>query len=156
MTTHSGVLIKVVTRQEDLGESTMVSQPIRLIFVDFCFEVIFHFFKDCLPFFWSSSSIFLRSSFIFIFFEVVFLFFCGHHSSFLTNIEVILNFQLPRLPGSALKVPGWEGWPYPLSSQAPTPMFACHLHNSSGMRLHFAQAKCLAVHRYCRSWQMFL
>jgi hypothetical protein len=32
--------------------------------------------------------------------------------------------QLPRLPGSALKVPGWWGGvgSYPLSSHAPTPV----------------------------------
>ena len=29
--------------------------------------------------------------------------------------------ELPRLPGSALKVPGWVG-SYPLLSQAPTPV----------------------------------
>jgi hypothetical protein len=44
----------------------------------------------------------------------------------LVNIRLHTGNQLPRLPGSALKVPGWVRWvvvgSYPLSSQAPTPV----------------------------------
>ena len=46
-----------------------------------------------------------------------------------TKIRLHTKNQLPRLPGSALKVPVWVGgvggWvvgSYPLSSQAPTPV----------------------------------
>ena len=56
----------VLTLQVELGEFTMVSQPIRLILV------VFHYF------FWSSSFLFIfRSSSIFFdfFFEVIFHFF---------------------------------------------------------------------------------
>ena len=76
----------------------MVSQPIRLILVDW---FVFHFiFLGCLPFL----------------FEVVILVFQQQ------KMRSSTENQLPRLPGIALKVPGWW-WvvaSYPLSSQAPT------------------------------------
>jgi hypothetical protein len=71
----------------------MVSQPIRLILVDW---FVFHFFEVDFHFF----------------FEVVFhfLFFLRSSSirlSSLVKIKLHTENQLPRLPGSALKVPGW-------------------------------------------------
>ena len=54
-------------------------------------------------------SFFLRSSSFFpLFFEVVFHFFLGPLSSWV-KIRLHTKNQLPRLPGSALKVPGWVG-----------------------------------------------
>ena len=47
-----------------------------------------------------------------------------HISSSWVKIRLHTEKQLPRLPGSALKVPGGGGGvaSYPLSSQAPTPV----------------------------------
>jgi hypothetical protein len=52
-------------------------------------------------------------------------FFLLHISSSWVNIRLHTENQLPRLPGSALKVPGGGGGvvgSYPLLSQAPTPV----------------------------------
>ena len=41
--------------------------------------------------------------------RVIFLFFLGRLSSWV-KIRLHTENQLPRLSGSALKVPGWGGW----------------------------------------------
>jgi hypothetical protein len=66
---------------------------------------------------------FLRSSSIFLFvFEVVFHIFFGGLLSSWVKIRLHAENQLPRLSGSALKVPvGWVA-SYPLSCLAPTPV----------------------------------
>ena len=70
------------------------------------FEVVFHFIVlGRLPFFLRSSSIS----------------FWGCLSSWV-KIRLHTENQLPRLSGSALKVPGWWVGSYPLLSQAPTPV----------------------------------
>ena len=98
---------KAIWQLSWLGEFTMVSQPIRLILVDW---FVFHFFLGCLPFFH-------------FFLGRLPFFFWGCLSS-LVKIRLHTENQLPRLSGSALKVPGWwVGWggvdSYPLLSQAP-------------------------------------
>ena len=94
------------------------------------FEVVFHFLWRSsfyfLPiFFWQSSIlIFVEVVFHFFFFKVVFHFFWGRLSSWV-KIRLHTENQLPRLSGSALKVPVWWGGvvaSYPLLSQAPTPV----------------------------------
>jgi hypothetical protein len=85
----------------------MVSQPIGLILVDWFFSI---FFQGRLPFFY--------------FFLGCLPFFLCHLSSWV-KIRLHTENQLPRLPGSALKVPGWW-WvvvaSYPLLSQTPSPV----------------------------------
>ena len=92
---HEIVNAKHAIIGDKLGEFTMVSQPIRLILVDWFvfhfFEVIFHFFYVVFLFFF----FFLGRLPFYLFFEVVFhflfflrlssIFFCGRHSSFKKN-----------------------------------------------------------------------
>ena len=105
------------THLASLGEFTMVSQPIRLILVDWfvlnlkknIVEVVFSFFWGRLPyFFWGRLPfVFLRSSWFFnIFlrfsFFLQFLFRC--RLSIWVKIMLHTQNELPMLSGSALQV----------------------------------------------------
>ena len=92
----------------------------RLSSIFIYFEVVFHFylFLGRLPFFLGRLPFLFRSSSII--FQVFILFF---QTKIKVKIRLHTENQLPRLSGSALKVPVWW-WvgSYPLLSQAPTPV----------------------------------